>query len=62
MDVLHQDVSVGNVMLTEARSGGREQTGILNDWDRAEQLDWLSENDRMVCLLYLRYISPFMIF
>ena len=39
MDVLHQDVSVGNVMLTEARSGGREQTGILNDWDHALKLD-----------------------
>lgn len=57
--MLHQDVSVGNVMLTEARSGGSEKSGILNDWDRAEGLDSLSEDCRMVSFpLDLRNVLP----
>ena len=47
--MLHQDVSMGNVMLTEERSDGVKRSGILIDWERAEGLDSLSTDCRMVC-------------
>ncbi|KAK7688398.1 hypothetical protein QCA50_008771 [Cerrena zonata] len=37
--VLHQDPSVGNIMLTENRSNGTRQSAVLNDWDRAKRID-----------------------
>ena len=47
--VLHQDISMGNVMLTEERRDGVKRSGILIDWERAEGLDSLSADCRMVC-------------
>ncbi|KAK7688404.1 hypothetical protein QCA50_008777 [Cerrena zonata] len=38
--VLHQDLSVGNIMLTENRSDGARQSAVLNDWDRAKRIDF----------------------
>ena len=35
-------------MLTEERSDGSKQSGVLNDWDRAEELESLSQRCRMV--------------
>ena len=46
--LLHQDISIGNVMLTEERSNGTRPTGILNDWDRAQELGSLTRDHRRV--------------
>ena len=51
--VLHQDISVGNVMLGEERSDGLKTTAILNDWDRAQELDALTDDHRLVILLFI---------
>lgn len=37
-NVLHCDTSNGNVMLTENRGSGTDQTAVLNDWDRAKRV------------------------
>ena len=50
--VLHQDISVGNIMLGEERSDGRKTTAILNDWDRAQGLDTLSDDHRLVIIIF----------
>lgn len=51
--VLHQDLSVSNVMLTEDRSNGVRRSGVLNDWDRAQRIGSLSIDHRIVrpCLI-----------
>ena len=49
--VLHQDISVGNVMLGEERSDGLKTTAILNDWDRAQRLNALSDDHRLVIII-----------
>ena len=54
--VLHQDISVGNVMLGEERSDGLKTTAILNDWDRAEELDALTDDHRLVIRLFRLFI------
>ena len=54
--VLHQDISVGNVMLGEERSDGLKTSAILNDWDRAEELDALTDDHRLVIRLSRLFI------
>ena len=54
--VLHQDISVGNVMLGEERSDGLKTTAILNDWDRAQELDALTDDHRLVIRLSRLFI------
>ena len=54
--VLHQDISVGNIMLGEERSDGLKTTAILNDWDRAQRLNALSDDHRLVIRLSRLFI------
>ena len=55
--VLHQDISVGNIMLGEERSDGLKTTAILNDWDRAQTLDALTDDHRLVIVPFI-VMSP----
>ena len=39
-------------MLTKDQSNGTRQTGILNDWDRAQGLDSLTSDHARVSVLF----------
>ena len=43
-------------MLGEERSDGLKTTAILNDWDRAEELDALTDDHRLVIRLFRLFI------